>query len=493
MKLNKLIFDLEVEAVKGKTDIEVNEIAYDSRKVNKGDVFVAIEGFKVDGHEFIGEAIEKGASTIIVQNDVEYESEIPLIKVKNARQALAKISSIFYNNPSEKFNLIGITGTNGKTSITYIMESIFQVGGKKTGIIGTIGSQVDDKHIETKNTTPESLELQQVFDQMLKSGVDNCVMEVSSHSLELSRVAYCNFEVGVFTNITKDHLDYHKTFENYFNAKKKLFYMTKRCNIVNIDDEHGKTLVDELSKINTPLLTYGVEHEADVYASDLQFKATGVSFKLHTPKGSIDVNMNIPGIFTVYNGLAAATCAYVYDISLNDIKKGLEQIKGVKGRFEVIPNKKDFTVIIDFAHTADALEKVLCVIDQFAEGRKIAVFGAGGDRDISRRAPMGEVAGKHCDLCIVTSDNPRTEDPQKIIDDIIEGVKKVNGNYIAIVDRREAIEYAIKNSKPNDIILLAGKGHETYTIIGDKILPFDESEIVREALKNYDNLERTHR
>lgn len=484
MKLNELIFDLEAEKIIGQTDIDITGIAYDSRKIDKGNVFIAIEGFKADGHKFIDEAIKRGAKAIIVQkNVIDSSEEATLIKVKDTRQALAKISSEFYDNPSNKFNLIGVTGTNGKTSITYIVESIFRACGKKTGIIGTIGSRIDGEHIETKNTTPESLELQQVFAHMLDSKIDSCVMEVSSHSLELSRVAYCNFHVGIFTNITKDHLDYHKTFENYYNAKKKLFHMTRKCNIINIDDEYGKKLVEELSELETPLLTYGIECKADIWATDINFKATGVSFKLHTPKESIDVNMNIPGIFTVYNGLAAASCAYVYGVDLKTIKEGLEQIKGVKGRFEVIPTDKDFTVIIDFAHTADALEKVLCVIDQFAEGRKIVVFGAGGDRDISRRAPMGEVAGRHCDLCIVTSDNPRTEEPKKIIDDIIKGVEKVNGNYIAIVDRKEAIEYAIKNSRPKDIILLAGKGHETYTIIGDKVLPFDESKIVKEALK----------
>lgn len=483
MELNKLIFNLDAEVISGQTDIDVTGISYDSRNINRGDVFVAIEGYKVDGHDYINDALKKEAKAIIVQRDVLFDTEATLIKVKETRQALAKMSSEFFNSPSSKFDLIGVTGTNGKTSTTYIAESIFRAGNRKTGIIGTIGSQINGEHIETKNTTPESLELQQVFDQMLKSGIDSCIMEVSSHSLELSRVAYCNFDVGVFTNITKDHLDYHKTIENYFNAKKKLFYMTSKYNIINIDDEYGKKLIEELSKLNTPLLTYGIEKKADIYATDIIFMATGVNFRLHTPKGSISVNMNIPGAFTVYNALAAVSCAYVYDIALEDIKKGLEQIKGVKGRFEVIPTNRDFTVIIDFAHTADALEKVLCVIDQFAEGRKIAVFGAGGDRDITRRAPMGEVAGRHCDLCIVTSDNPRTEEPQKIIDDIVEGVKKVNGNYITIVNRKEAIEYAIKNSRPKDIILLAGKGHETYTIIGEKVLPFDESKIVKEALE----------
>ncbi|WIV11245.1 UDP-N-acetylmuramoyl-L-alanyl-D-glutamate--2,6-diaminopimelate ligase [Proteiniborus sp. MB09-C3] len=484
MKLSKITFDLDMEVVNGHTDVDITGVAYDSRKVEKGNAFIAIKGFKFDGHDFINEAIKKGAGVIIVQRDVALNSEITLIRVKDSRQALAKISSEFYNNPSNKFNLIGVTGTNGKTSTTYIIDSIFRVSGKKTGIIGTMGSKVNGRNIETKNTTPESLELQQLFDEMLKYNVENCIMEVSSHSLELNRVAYSNFDVGIFTNITVDHLDYHKTFENYYNAKKKLFYMTSKYNIINIDDEYGRRLIDELSKVNTPLLTYGIESKGDIYATDLQLKATGVSFKLHTPKGSADINMNIPGVFTVYNSLAAASCAFAYGISIEHIKEGLEQVKGVKGRFEVIPTNKDFTVIVDFAHTADALDKVLSVIEEFAEGRKIIVFGAGGDRDKSKRAPMGEVAGKHCDLCIVTSDNPRTEEPKKIIDDIIEGIKNVKGNYIAIVDRKEAIEYAIKNSRPKDIILLAGKGHETYTIIGEEVLTFDESKIVKEALKS---------
>lgn len=484
MRLGVLISGLDIESVSGHTDIDVTGIAYDSRTVKEGNVFVAIEGYKVDGHNYINEAIVNGAKAIIVQRDVFINSELTIIKVRDSRKALAKISSEFYNNPSKKFYLIGITGTNGKTSTSYIIESIFSSSGKKIGVVGTIGCQVNGKYIKTKNTTPESLELQQLFNEIIKSNVENCVMEVSSHSLELSRIDYSDFDVGIFTNITKDHLDYHKTFENYFNAKKKLFYMTKKYNIINIDDEYGKLLVNELSKVNTPLLTYGIENQADVYATDLRFKATGVSFKLHLLNNTTDISMKIPGVFTVYNSLAAATCAHVHGIDISHIKEGLEKVEGVKGRFELVPTNQDFTVIIDFAHTADALEKVLSAIEQFAEGRKIIVFGAGGDRDRTKRAPMGEVAGRYCDLCIVTSDNPRTEEPQKIIDDIIEGVKKVNGNYISIVDRKEAIEYSIKNSMPKDIILLAGKGHETYTIIGDKVLTFDEREIVKEALKN---------
>lgn len=483
MNLNRLVSELKAEEVIGETNIKITGIQYDSRKVVKGNVFVAINGFKVDGHDYIEHALDNGAIAIVVEKDVSISHDAVIIKVKDTRKALAKLSSEFYGNPSKKIELIGVTGTNGKTSITYIIDSILKMNNKKNGIIGTVGSFVDGTHIDTKNTTPESLELQRIFSKLVKADAYSCVMEVSSHSLELSRVENCDFNVGIFTNLTKEHLDYHQSIENYYNAKKKLFYMTSKCNIINIDDKYGRKLIKEISTLDTPLLTYGIEYESDIYATDIVYSATGVIFSLNTPKGNIKVNMNIPGKFTIYNGLAAASCAYAYGIDLNDIKLGLEQIKGVKGRFEVIPTDKDFTVIIDFAHTADALEKILNVIDDFSEGRKIIVFGAGGDRDISKRAPMGEVAGTHCDLCIVTSDNPRTEDPQQIIDHIIEGIKKVNGDYIAIVDRKEAIEYAIKNSKPKDIILLAGKGHESYIIIGDTTFPFDERKIVLEALK----------
>lgn len=484
MNLDKLILELDVEDVIGVTNVKVNGIQYDSRKVKKNNIFVAIDGFKVDGHDYIENALDNGAIAVILEKDVNINSNVAIIKVKDSRKALAKLSSAFYDNPSRKIELIGVTGTNGKTSVTYIIDSILRASNKKTGIIGTVGTYVNGIHINTKNTTPESLELQQIFSQLVKAGTDCCVMEVSSHSLNLSRVDYCDFKVGIFTNLTKEHLDYHNNMENYYNAKKKLFYKTSKCNIINIDDDYGRELIKEISTLNTPLYTYGIKYESDIFATDIQYSATGVSFNLNTPKGNININMNIPGVFTVYNSLAAASCAYVYGVDLKDIKLGLEQIKGVKGRFEVIPTNRDFTVIIDYAHTADALEKVLKAIDDFAEGRKVIVFGAGGDRDISKRAPMGEVAGSYCDLCIVTSDNPRTENPQKIINDVVAGINKSNGKYITFIDRKEAIEYAIKNSKPKDIILLAGKGHETYTIIGDKTLPFDEKNIVLDILKD---------
>ncbi|KNF09925.1 UDP-N-acetylmuramoyl-L-alanyl-D-glutamate--2, 6-diaminopimelate ligase MurE [Gottschalkia purinilytica] len=484
MKLIELIDASNIESSKGNLDINISEVVYDSRMAIKDSLFVAIEGFKVDGHKFIDSAISKGAKAIIVQKDIDVPEGITVIKVKDTRVTLAEVSSKFYKEPSSKLNLIGITGTNAKTTTTYLIKSILETVDEKVGIIGTIGSVIDGKLIKTNNTTPESLELQKTFSMMADANIDSCVMEVSSHALELNRVEYSDFDIGIFTNLSVDHLDYHKTLNNYFEAKTKLFFMTKKYNIINIDDEYGRKIVEKLKDIETPLLTYGVDKKADIYATDIKHHAEGVEFRLNTPIGNTIINMNIPGQFSVYNGLASASCAYAYGISLEDIKKGLNAIEGVKGRFEVVPTNRDFTVIIDFAHTPDALEKVLKSIDEFAEGRKILVFGAGGDRDNSKRAIMGEIAGKYADLSIVTSDNPRTEDPQKIIDDIIKGLKKTNGEYVSIVDRKEAIKYAIENNRSKDVILLAGKGHETYTIIGEKVLPFDEREIVLEVLKD---------
>ncbi|AFS78308.1 UDP-N-acetylmuramoyl-L-alanyl-D-glutamate--2,6-diaminopimelate ligase MurE [Gottschalkia acidurici 9a] len=482
MKLNKLIDIENLLDVKGSLDIEITDVVYDSRKAKDGCVFVAIEGFKVDGHNFTEEVIKKGARAIIVQRDIDLEENITVIKVKSTRLALAEISSNFYQNPSSKLSLIGVTGTNAKTTTTYLIQSILENVDKKTGIVGTIGNIINGKLFKTNNTTPESLELQKTFSNMVESKVDNCIMEVSSHALDLNRVSYCDFETGIFTNLSVDHLDYHKTLENYLDAKIKLFYMTKKYNIINADDEYGKRIIEKIKNIDTPLLTYGIENKCDIYATDIVYHLNGVEFRLNTPKGSIDIKMNIPGEFSVYNALTAASCGYAYDLSLEDIKVGLESVKGVKGRFEVVDTDRDFVVIIDFAHTPDALEKALKSIKEFAKRRLVVLFGAGGDRDNSKRATMGEIAGKYADFSIVTSDNPRSEDPTKIIEDILIGTKKSTENYIAITDRKEAIKYAIENSKTNDIILLAGKGHETYTIIGEKTLPFDEREIVKEIL-----------
>ena len=482
MKLSKLINKDNTLEIKGSLDIDIDNVAYDSRHIDGNSVFVAIKGFKVDGHDFLEQAIKKGAKAIVVEEDVKF-SDVTIIKVENARYALAEISANFYDNPSSKLDLIGITGTNAKTTTSYLVQSIFEAVKKRTGIVGTIGNIIDGKLFKTENTTPQSLELQETFNNMVKADVDSCIMEVSSHALDLDRVSFSDFQVGVYTNLSVEHLDFHKNLENYFEAKLKLFYMTTKYNIINIDDEYGMKIIEKIKNLETPLLTYAIKNKADIYATDIIYHLDGVDFKLHSPKGEIDIKMNIPGEFSVYNGLAAASSAFVYDISLEDIKKGLETIEGVKGRFEVVPTDEDFVVIIDFAHTPDALEKVLQSVKDFAKGRVVVVFGAGGDRDSSKRAPMGEAVGKYADFSIVTSDNPRTEDPEKIIEDVLVGTKSVTDKYVAITDRKEAIRYAIENKMENDIILLTGKGHETYIILGEEKFPFDEREIVKDILK----------
>ncbi|RKD34295.1 UDP-N-acetylmuramoyl-L-alanyl-D-glutamate--2,6-diaminopimelate ligase [Thermohalobacter berrensis] len=483
MKLKTIVNNLHnIVNIEGNLDINIDNIVYDSRKATENSIFVAIEGFKVDGHKFIADAVDKGAKAVVVEKKVNVKDDVSVIRVNNSRVALAQLSSIFFKNPSEKLDLIGITGTNGKTTTTYLIKSIFEAADRKIGLIGTMGSIVGNEINKTNNTTPESLDLQRSFRKMVDKGLDSCVMEISSHSLELNRVDFSDVNVGIFTNLSEDHLDFHKTLEDYFEAKLKLFYKTKDYNIVNSDDKYGKKIIEKIKELDTPVLTYGIDSKADIKATDIEYNNNGVRYLLNTPKGSIKIELNIPGKFSVYNSLAAAACGYAYNISLETIKKALERVKGVKGRFELVPNNRDISIIIDYAHTPDGFKKVLNTIEQFAEGRKIIVFGCGGDRDRTKRPKMGEIAARYCDLSILTTDNARSEDPADIVEDILVGVKKVNGNYKIILDRREAIKYAIENSKPKDVILVAGKGHETYQIIGDNIYLFDERKIILEIL-----------
>ena len=484
MKLGKLIENIQYEVLKGNTDIDILGIENDSRRIKKGHMFVAIKGFSVDGHEYISEAIDKGAVCIMLEKDMDIErDDVTVIKVKDTLDALAYISSVFYGMPSQKLNLIGVTGTNGKTSVTYMVKKIFEENNKKTAVIGTLGSIIKDEIIDNKNTTPESLTLQRLLSKMVDEKIEFCVMEVSSHALDLKRVEYIDYQIGIFTNLTEDHLDYHITMENYYKSKLKLFNITKKYNIINVDDTYGKRMINEISN-NVPLITYGFDKKSDVTTKNVIYKSNGVEFTLSTPKGSIPIKMKLLGKFNIYNALAAISCGIAYDVELNVIKKAIESMAGVRGRFELVQlEDKDFNVIIDYAHTPDGLEKVLTTIKQFAPGRVVVVFGAGGNRDREKRPIMGEIASNLADMCIVTSDNPRFEDPDKIIEDILVGVKKGKAEYIAITDRKEAIRYALENAKSKDTILLAGKGHETYTIIRDKVIPFDEKQIVLDILQ----------
>ncbi|MGI6584638.1 MAG: UDP-N-acetylmuramoyl-L-alanyl-D-glutamate--2,6-diaminopimelate ligase [Gracilibacteraceae bacterium] len=482
MKLHELLKGVNTVYFKGDPDVEISGITYDSRKAKKGDLFICVSGFKYDGHSFIDDALGKGAVAFITEKDAEVPGAA-VVKVESSRAAMPVIASNFYGNPSQKLRLIGITGTNGKTTTTYLIKSIMEANKQKIGLLGTITTQIGDKIYISSRTTPEALDLQCLFREMADSDVDYAVMEVSSHSLELGRVEGCNFRIGVFTNLTQDHLDFHKTIENYRNAKKKLFYMVDGTNIINIDDEHGKIIAGELKNTGVRLITYGIDNKADITAKNIDITSNGVGFTIVTPEYEAELNIRIPGKFSVYNALAAAAAAYAEGIDRNIIREGLNNVDYVPGRSEIIKTDTPYTVIVDYAHTPDGLQNILASVKEYAKGRIITLFGCGGDRDKEKRPIMGNVAGRMSDYCIITSDNPRTEDPMDIIRQTEAGIKSTGCDYICIENRRDAIKYAITMAKPGDIVLLAGKGHETYQILKDKTIPFDERDIVQELLR----------
>ncbi len=459
-------------------DVQIDNIQYDSRKVSAGCLFVCIEGFKVDGHNFINEAIAKGAAAVVVSKDVSIDGEVVLIKHPNTRKLLAELSGRFYGNPTQKLNLIGVTGTKGKTTTTFMIKSILEHSGHKVGLIGTIANYIGDKIIPADRTTPESLELQQMFSDMLDQGVDTVVMEVSSHSLDLYRVYACDFDVGVFTNLSQDHLDFHLNFDNYFAAKAKLFGMCRMA-AINIDDSYGQKL---LNKCNCEISTIGINNDADFSAYDIEIIPQGTSFNCKYGDKYYKVSIPIPGKFSVYNALAAISSCSAYGVSKENIIGGLENLK-VPGRAETVQTDRNFSVMVDYAHSPDSLENILQAVRVYAKGRVVVIFGCGGDRDRTKRPIMGEIAGKLAGFTIITSDNPRSEEPEAIIKEIEEGIKRTGSEYIIISDRRSAIEYCIKNAKENDIILIAGKGHETYQIFKDRTIHFDDREVAREALR----------
>ena len=482
MLLKDLILDLEVLDIKGDLDKDIYEIYYDSRQVSENSLFVSIRGFKTDGHLYIKSALEKGAVAILVEEDIAAEGAT-VIRVKDTKSTMAIIANRFYQTPTQKMSLVGVTGTNGKTSITYLMKSILEKGGGKTGIIGTIANWIGDSRIDAVRTTPESLDLQRLFNDMIQQEIKSCTMEVSSHSLELGRVEGLDFKVGIFTNLTPDHLDFHGTMENYYKAKKRLFYKTSICNVINIDDDYGVQMVEELKDIKTPTLTYGINNSADIYAKNIHMTIKTVTFDMVTPTFTATITIGIPGIFTVYNALAAAAAAYAFKIPNEDIISGLNEFKGVPGRFELVQEITPYAVIVDYAHTPDALENVLKAARGFAENRVITVFGCGGDRDRMKRAIMGEISGKLSDLTVITSDNPRTEEPQHILKMIESGIIRTQGRYVIIEDRKEAIRHALKVANEGDLVLIAGKGHETTQTINSRVYPFDDKKIAMEIAR----------
>ena len=458
-------------------DVEVKELKYNSRKVEKGDVFCCVVGTLADGHKYAPQAVEAGAAALVVERKLDIDT--PQILVENTRIAMAEMAAAYYGNPADEMVMVGITGTNGKTSTSYMLKAIAERMGKKVGLIGTIRNMIGDIIIDTERTTPESVDLQRILRQMKDENVDVVIMEVSSHSLDQKRVHGITYDVGCFTNLTQDHLDYHKTFENYFAAKKLLFAQCKKA-VINLDDSYA---ADMVAGMNLPVLTVGIREKADVTASEIDITTRGVQFDFNYRNVTSRFNVPIPGLFSVFNAMSAAGIALALGWTLDSIKYGLEHMVGVSGRLEPLPTgKNEFTVLLDYAHTPDALENLLKTVRGFATGRVVTLFGCGGDRDQAKRPIMGEIAGRFSDFAIVTSDNPRSEDPMQIIASVEDGVKKSGCEYIVIENRRDAIEYALKNAMKNDVIILAGKGHENYQEINGGKHHFDEKEIVAEIL-----------
>ena len=470
---------------------DVTAIAYDSRKVKPGAVFVALRGVNADGTRFAPQAIASGAIAVVAETAAPAGVAVPWIQVPSARAALAELAAHFYRNPSEELTLIGITGTNGKTTTSYVLASIFEAAGIKCGRIGTIGYRIGEREQDASRTTPEAPELQQMLRAMVDEGCGACVMEVSSHALALRRADNLRFAAGVFTNLTRDHLDFHGDMESYFVAKRRLFEVLPdgAVGVINVDDRRGPDL---LAAARRPV-TYAIDAAADVRPGPLTFTLDGLAFEVRTPRGTLHVRSPLVGRPNAYNILAAAATAMAIDLPFSAIEAGISRLHNVPGRFQVVSESSDdVRVIVDYAHTDDALKNLLETARPLATGRVVTVFGCGGDRDRTKRPLMGAVAARLSDLVIVTSDNPRSEDPERIIEEIRRGIvmpadriahKGQKGTpSLAIVDRRDAIEKAIKDATPGDLVLIAGKGHEKYQVIGDKTLPFDDVEVARSAL-----------
>ncbi|UQD51616.1 UDP-N-acetylmuramoyl-L-alanyl-D-glutamate--2,6-diaminopimelate ligase [Bacillus methanolicus] len=484
MKLHTLLKFLHPLVPYNGDDPEITAIHNDNRLVEPGSLFICIKGHTVDGHDFAQSAVEKGAAAILAERDLQLD--VPVIIVKDTYRAMAVLADAFYGQPSHKLHLIGITGTNGKTTTSHLIEKIFSDAGKKTGLIGTMYTKIGDQTFETKNTTPESLTLQKTFKQMIDSGVETAVMEVSSHALVYGRVHGCDYNVAVFTNLTQDHLDYHKTMDEYRRAKGLLFsqlgntfcHDKPKFAVLNADDPASREYIQSTA---AHVITYGIDQPADIKAENLKITANGTVFDLITPFGVEKISMKLIGKFSVYNVLASIGACLVSGISLKQMIKSIEEVEGVPGRFELVNAGQDFAVIVDYAHTPDSLENVLKTVKQFAERNIYVVVGCGGDRDRTKRPLMAKIACKYATHPIFTSDNPRSEDPLQIIRDMEEGVK--GKQYKSIVDRKEAITYAINNAQKGDVILIAGKGHETYQQIGSEVFDFDDRVVAKEAIE----------
>ncbi|MBY0598422.1 UDP-N-acetylmuramoyl-L-alanyl-D-glutamate--2,6-diaminopimelate ligase [Bacillus bingmayongensis] len=483
MKLHTLVSCLHDFPVVPKENPEITSIEADSRKVTNGSLFVCMKGYTVDSHDFAKQAAAQGAAAIVAERPIDVD--VPVVLVKNTYRSLAVLADYFYGQPTHKLHLIGITGTNGKTTTSHIMDEIMRAHGHKTGLIGTINMKIGDETFEVKNTTPDALTLQQTFHRMVEQNVNSAVMEVSSHALDLGRVHGCDYDVAVFTNLTQDHLDYHNTMEEYKHAKGLLFAQLgnsyyhdhEKYAVLNSDDPAAE---EYMRSTAATVITYGIDTHSDIMAKNIVMTSGGTTFTLVTPSESIDITMKLIGKFNVYNVLAAIAAGLVSGVSLQTIIDVVEKLTGVPGRFEVVDGGQDYTVIVDYAHTPDSLENVLTTAKQFAKGNVYCIVGCGGDRDRTKRPIMAGVATEYATHAILTSDNPRSEDPKAILDDMLTGAK--GNNYEVIVDRKEAIFHAVSEAKAEDIIIIAGKGHETYQIIGKEVHHFDDREIAKEAI-----------
>ena len=487
MKLNQLLQGLEQKEIIGDGDIEIGSIVYDSRKVQKDSLFICIDGYVSDGHDYIPQAIKAGAAAVMIQKDRMVAGPV-CIRVPDTRIGLAMASCNYFGNPSRKLHLVGITGTKGKTTATFMIRSILEADGKKSGLIGTIVNLIGDEKVHTSRTTPESYDLQSLLADCVRSGLGHCIMEVSSQGLFLNRVYGCEYEIGVFTNLYNDHIGAgeHANIDEYWQAKALLFDRSKNA-VINIDADYSIQMMERVkANKNASLITFGLSPNAMVRAMDLETIVSkdriGTRFTIESPwyHGSLFVGM--PGKFNVYNALCAISCAGILGVPFEAILAGLSDVT-VKGRVQAVRTNRDFQVIVDYAHNAASLESLLQTLREYRKGRLICVFGCGGNRAKSRRFDMGEISGKFADFTVITSDNPRTEPPESILMDIETGVKRTKGEYVKILDRTDAISYAITHAQPGDMVIIAGKGHEDYQEFADRTIHYDDVEVATKILE----------
>ena len=479
MTLEKLLDNVEIVEVKADVGISVPGVNYDTRVIRDGELFIAIRGYETDGHKYINEAVKQGAVCIICEEAPDIQ--IPYIIVKDSRKALAVISAVWFGFPADKLKLIGVTGTNGKTSVTNLIKHIIEkCSESKVGLIGTNGNFIGDRELPAVHTTPESYEMQKLLDKMVLEGCEYVVMEVSSHALHLSRVYGIEYDIGVFTNLSPEHLDFHGTMEEYAKAKSLLFPKSKKS-VINIDDKYAPMMIERSAG---PVMSFAInDSSADLVGKDITLQAEKIEFCVVAAGSTTKVELPIPGMFSVYNALASVASVLLLGFDIFGIAPVLQSYEGVKGRAEVVPTGRDYTVLIDYAHTPDALENIITAVRGYAKSKVITVFGCGGDRDKTKRPQMGKIATDLSDYVVVTSDNPRTEEPRAIIDDITAGINEPCAEYKVIENRAEAICWALDYLKSGDVLIIAGKGHETYQIHGKDKIHFDDREVVAEHLR----------